>query len=215
MVRRWKDPVSALTHLVGALASVVGLVALLVVGRGSVRHVVAFAIFGASLVLLYTASTLYHALRLSERGTRIMRRIDHTMIFVLIAGTYTPFALIPLYGPWGWSILCTIWGLALAGFFLKLFWLEAPRWFSTLLYTLMGWLVVVAGVPLVRSAPMASLLWLLVGGIVYTVGAVFYAFKWPNPFPRRFGFHEIWHLMVMAGSVSHFWAIFHYLPALH
>lgn len=210
---RPRDPISALTHLVGALLSVAGLILLVYRGAttGTAWHVVSFSIFGASLILLYTASTLYHWLQVSEEARRVLRRIDHMMIFVLIAGTYTPILLVPLRGAWGWSLFGVIWGLALAGLVLKIFWLEAPRWLNTLLYIGMGWLVVVAAVPLVNRVPPPGLIWLLAGGLFYTAGAVLYALKWPNPFPRVFGFHEIWHLFVMAGSFSHFWSIFRHL----
>lgn len=211
-----KDPVSAFTHLVGALLSVVGLALLVHAGlvRGNAWHVVSFAIFGTSLILLYTASTVYHWLRVSERVGLVLRRLDHIMIFVLIAGTYTPYCLTVLRGPWGWTLFGVIWGLALAGLVVKLLWMKAPRWLSTALYVGMGWLVVVAAVPLVRAVP-GGFAWLLAGGLFYTVGAVLYATKWPNPFPKVFGFHEIWHLFVMAGSAAHFWGVYRYLPFVH
>lgn len=208
---RLKDPASAITHLVGAVLSVVGLAVLVTLAaqRGTPWHVVSFAIFGASLVLLYTASTIYHSLRVSPRATTALRKLDHSMIFVLIAGTYTPFTLLPLRGPWGWSLLGVAWGAALLGILVKLLWLEAPRWLYTLVYILMGWMVVIALGPLVRTAPVPATVWLGVGGLFYTVGAVLYATRWPNPWPGKFGFHEIWHLFVMAGSVAHFTAVLH------
>ena len=210
---RLRDPVSGLTHLVGALASVVGLIVLVyrAVHQGTAWHVVSFAIFGASLILLYSASALYHLLPLSEQGTRTLRRIDHIMIFVLIAGTYTPFCLLPLRGAWGWSLFGAAWGLAVAGLVMTIFWLDAPRWISTAVYLAMGWVVVVAILPLLRTVPYGGLIWLMAGGLFYSGGAVIYAIKRPNPFPGVFGFHEIWHLFVMAGSFSHFWAIFRYV----
>lgn len=133
------------------------------------------------------------------------------MIFVLIAGTYTPVCLVVLRGPWGWSLLGTVWGLAVAGIVMKLFWMTAPRWLSTLLYILMGWLVVVAFVPLVEALPMQGILWLSAGGFFYTLGAVIYAIKRPNLVAGVFGFHELWHLFVMAGSFCHFWVMLHYV----
>ncbi|MGE5674504.1 MAG: PAQR family membrane homeostasis protein TrhA [Mycobacterium leprae] len=211
-----KDPVSALTHAVGALLSIAGLVGLLYVAvhAGTVWHVVSFAIFGASLILLYTASATYHWLNLSERVDLALRKVDHIMIFVLIAGSYTPFCLIALRGAWGWSIFGVIWGLTIGGLFMKLFWMQAPRWLYTGLYVAMGWLIVMAMKPLMAVLP-AGFLWLLIGGLFYTVGAVLYATKWPNPIPERFGFHEIFHLFIMAGSLAHFWAVIHFLPPLH
>lgn len=228
-----REPVSGLTHLAGAALSAVGLVALV---RAALRGagiatttvgaaaggrtvatgawpLVAVAIFGASLILLYTASSLYHLLPLSARGTLVLRRLDHMMIYVLIAGTYTPFCLISLRGrgAWGWSLFGTVWGLALAGVILKAVWINAPRWLSVAFYLGMGWLVVVAAGPLLRAVPAGGLEWLAIGGLFYTVGAVFYATKWPRLAPGVFGFHELWHLFVMAGSFSHFWAVYRFL----
>ena len=208
-----KDPVSGLTHMIGAALAVPGLVVLvyLAASYATTWHIVSFAIFGASLILLYTASTVYHSLDLSKRVTEILRRIDHMMIYILIAGTYTPICLVPLRGPWGWSIFGTILGIAVLGIIMKIFWLHAPRWSYTLFYLGMGWLAVIALPPLVRSMPVGGILWLLVGGVFYTIGAVIYALKRPNPIPGRFGFHEIFHLFVLAGSASHFWLMYRYV----
>ena len=204
-----REPASALTHLIGAILSVGALAALIYRGAvsGTAWHVVSFTVFGVSLIVLYTASTLYHGLALSPRAKLAFRRLDHMMIFVLIAGTYTPFCLVPLRGSWGWPLFGVIWGCAALGMIVKIFWMNAPRWLSLGLYLLMGWLVVVAAYPLSQSVTAASLTWLGVGGLLYTVGAVFYAVKWPSPWPGRFGFHEIWHLFVMAGSAAHFVAV--------
>ncbi|MBE3584392.1 MAG: hemolysin III family protein [Limnochordaceae bacterium] len=206
-----RDPVSGLTHLAGVFLSVIGLVLLVqeALARGTVWHLVAFTIFGVSLILLYSASSLYHLLPLSERGTKVLRYLDHSMIYVLITGTYVPFCLISLRGPWGWGVLGGIVGIAILGIVAKILWLQAPRWLYTGAYLLMSWLVLIPIVPLVRSVPAGGLQWLFIGGFFYTVGAVFYATKWPPG--RVFGFHEIWHLFVLAGSMSHFWAIYHYL----
>ena len=213
-----REPVSGLTHLAGAVLSAAGLVALVRAavrgtGGGGTWPLVAFLVFGVSLVLLYTASSLYHLLPLSTSGTLVLRRIDHMMIYVLIAGTYTPFCLISLRGrgAWGWGLFGAVWGLAVAGIILKAVWMRAPRWLSTGFYLGMGWLVVVAIGPLLRSVPAGGLEWLAVGGLLYTVGAVFYATKWPRLVPGVFGFHEVWHLFVLAGSFSHFWAVYRFL----
>lgn len=203
---RLKDPGSALTHLVGALLSVAGLVRMLT-QAGDPWTIVSLTVFGISLIALYTASTLYHSLTLGPKGTLALRKVDHMMIFLLIAGTYTPFCLLPLRGAWGWSILAAIWTCAAAGMLVKLFWMGAPRWLSTAFYVIMGWLIVVAIYPLSQAVAPGSLVWLVTGGLLYTVGALLYATKWPNPWPGRFGFHEIWHLFVMAGSGAHFLAV--------
>ncbi|NPV70088.1 MAG: hemolysin III family protein [Firmicutes bacterium] len=204
-----REPASALTHLIGALLSIGGLVALIYKGAvyGTAWHVVSFTVFGVSLILLYTASTLYHGLALSARARLALRKLDHMMIFLLIAGTYTPFCLVPLRGAWGWPLFGVVWGCAALGMIVKLFWMNVPRWLSTGFYLLMGWLVLVAAYPLSRAVTTASLAWLVAGGLLYTIGAVFYAAKWPSPWPGRFGFHEIWHLFVMAGSSAHFVAV--------
>lgn len=212
-----KEPASALTHLAGALLAVVGTIVLVYQGvmYGTVWHVVSFAVFGASLILLYTASTLYHALDVSPKANLALRRVDHTMIFLLIAGTYTPFCLLPLRGAWGWSLFGAIWGCAAVGMVVKNFWMSAPRWLYTGFYVLMGWLVIVAIYPLAQRVLPVSLIWLIFGGLSYTVGAVLYATKWPNPWPGKFGFHEIWHLFVMGGSIAHFAAVFYLLAPRH
>lgn len=206
---RLKDPISALTHIIGAAASVVGLIALVnrASQRGTIWDVVSFAVFGVSLILLYSASSIYHALRVGPKATLALRKMDHMMIFVLIAGTYTPFTLGPLRGPWGWSLFAAVWGCVVAGIVVKLFWMGAPRWLSTAFYVLMGWFIIIAIYPMSKVVVPAVLVWLITGGVIYTVGAVLYATKWPNPRPGVFGFHEIWHLFVMAGSAAHFAAV--------
>lgn len=201
-----REPGSALTHLAGVVLSLLGLVVL--VWRAALfagaRHIVAFAIFGASLLLLYTASTLYHALRVPERIIRILRKLDHMMIYVLIAGTYTPICLIALKGAWRWALLGTVWGLAALGMVFKgVSGFRIPRWLSTGLYLAMGWMAVVAIAPLTKSLPLVGVVWLLAGGLLYSVGAVFYALKWPV-LTRSFGFHELFHLFVLAGSIAHY-----------
>lgn len=216
MIQRLREPVNALTHLFGAFLSAGGLALLLYwsAQRGTGYDVFACALFGASLILLYTASGLYHALRVSARGLLWLRRLDHMAIYLLIAGTYAPFCLGPLRGPWGWSLFAAIWGLALLGILVKLFWIDAPRWLNVSFYVLMGWLVVVAFYPLAQSVPSASLRWLVAGGLIYTMGAVVYGAKWPR-LPalakRGFGFHELWHLFVLGGSISHFLAVYYLL----
>lgn len=214
---RLKDPVSGLSHLLGVFLSILGLVLLVTFGarQGTAWHVVSFSIFGASLILLYLASTLYHLLPLSPEGTRVLRTIDHMMIYVLISGTYTPVCLIALRGAWGWTLFSVIWALAILGMVLKLFWLEAPRWLYTLFYVGMGWLAVIAFVPLLRAIPLQGVLWLLLGGVLYSAGALLYGLKWPRGIPGWFGFHEIFHLFIMAGSFSHFWMMWRYILPLN
>lgn len=208
-----KDPISGLSHLGGALLSIAGLVLLVcyAVRYGTAKHIAAFAIFGASLILLYSSSAVYHLARVPEKIGAILRRIDHMMIYVLIAGTYTPICLIALTGAWGLSLLITIWVLAVAGIIMTVVWFGAPRWLTTAVYLLMGWLVIIAFFPLVHVLPIGGVTWLIIGGLLYTVGAIIYGCKWPRLNSSWFGFHEIFHFFVIGGSLGHFWLMFRYL----
>ena len=202
--------------MVGGLLASVGMVVLLVkaANAGRVDQIVAFGIFGFSLIALYTASALYHLLPLSPPGVARLRRVDHMMIFVLIAGTYTPFCLLALDGVWRAGLLALVWGLALCGILLKYLWMEAPRWLSVALYMGMGWTAVVAAPSLLQAIPSRGVAWILGGGLVYSTGAIIYGLRRPNPMPGVFGFHEVWHLFVMVGSACHFWAVLHYVAPL-
>ncbi len=210
---RLPDPMSGLTHFIGIILAAIGLVILLT-RRGqafTTGHAVGFAVFGGAMVMLYTCSTLYHWLPLTGRHRAFFRRLDHMMIFIFIAASYTPICLVTLRGVWGWSILGTVWGIAVAGLMMKLFWLEAPRVLYTLIYVLMGWVIVVGIWPLSRALAWPGLMWMAAGGVCYTVGAGIYAAKRPNPWPRLFGFHEIFHVLVMLGSLAHFWMHYRYV----
>lgn len=213
MGKVFREPVSGFTHMAGAIFSLVGLIFLLVqsVQQGGPMHIIAFTIFGLSLILLYTASTLYHLLPLSEKGIRTFKKIDHMMIFVLIAGTYTPVCLLALEGWWRTGMLIGIWSFALGGVFLKAFWINAPRWFSTGVYLLMGWLVVVAIIPIYRALSFGGFFYLFLGGLFYSVGAIIYGLKRPNITTEHFGFHEIFHIFVMLGSLFHFFLMYFYI----
>ena len=194
---------NTLTHGIGLALSVTGLAVLVTLTglRAGVWEVTSTAIFGATLVLLYTSSTLYHCFR-AEQVKRLLRKIDHAAIFLLIAGTYTPFLLVNLRGPWGWSLFGVIWVLAVAGVALKFWFTGRAKVLSTLLYLAMGWLVVIAFGPLQRAVPPAGLWLLVAGGLSYTLGTVFYLW-------RRLPYHHaVWHLFVLGGSVCHFFAVF-------
>lgn len=216
MKKRLREPVSGLTHLAGVLLAVAGLVVLLSTAAGAGRpdQILAFGIFGCSLIALYSASALYHLLPLSPPSVARLRRVDHMTIFVLIAGTYTPVCLLALDGGWRLGLLGLIWGLALCGVLLKLLWMEAPRWLSVVLYLVMGWLAVVAASAIFRAVPAGGIVWLLAGGVVYSVGALIYGFRHPDPVPGKFGFHELWYLFVLAGSACHFWAMLRFISPL-
>lgn len=215
MITRLREPMNGLTHCLGAVFAAIGAILLIirVAAPPLPWHIVCFAIFGTAMVLLYTASTLYHWLPLSPAGQKVWRRIDHCMIFVYIAATYTPICLLALGGAWGWSLFGTAWGVALFGVFVKLYWLHAPRWLSTSLYVGMGWMVLVGIYPLVQSLPTPALWWLVAGGVCYTLGAVIYACKWPN-LCRWLGFHELFHIFVMAGSLCHYVVMYSYVSVL-
>lgn len=196
---------NSVTHGLGVVLGVAGLVLLVVVAQhGDAWQIVSTAIFGTPLVLLYSVSTLYHSLR-GERLRQVLKKFDHAAIFLLIAGTYTPFLLVTLCGPWGWSLFGVIWGLAAAGVTLK-FWLAGRfRLGSTLLYIAMGWLVMVAIKPLVSALPVGGLKLLVAGGLCYTGGSAFYLWK------RLPYHHAIWHLCVLGGSACHWAAVFVYI----
>jgi hemolysin III len=214
--KRLREPVNGLTHAAGGVLAFVGLFVLVAsaASAGRMDQIVAFGIFGISLVALYIASSLYHLLPLSPAGVARLRKLDHVAIFVLIAGTYTPFCLLALDGGWRWGVLAIAWGLALCGASLKLLWMEAPRCLSVLLYLGMGWVAVAAVPALLRTLPAGGMAWVLAGGLTYSAGALVYGLKRPNPIPGAFGFHELWHLFVVAGSACHFWAVLRYLVPL-
>jgi hemolysin III len=200
---RLREPVNGVSHLIGLVLACAGTILLLRLARGT-AETVAFGIYGATLILLYGASTLYHTLHLPERPLRALRTLDHIAIYFLIAGTYTPLAVITLHGTLGWSLLSVVWLIAVAGIPFKLFFLDAPVWLSTATYLGMGYLALLAVVPIAQAVSLTGLVWLVAGGIAYTIGAVIYARQRPDPFPGRFGHHEIWHLLVIAGSACHF-----------
>jgi hemolysin III len=200
---RIREPFNGVSHLVGLVLACAGSWALLRWANGP-WETAAFTIYGGTLILLYGISFLYHSLPVAGLSLKALRTLDHIAIYFLIAGTYTPVALITLHNPLGWSLLAAVWLIALAGIPFKLFYLDAPVWLSTGIYLAMGYLALVAIGPLVQAVSLTGLLWLVAGGLAYTVGAVIYSNRRPDPFPGRFGHHEIWHLFVMAGSACHF-----------
>lgn len=208
-----REPGSAITHYIGMMMAVIAATPLLIKAAFSPHSgsLPAMSIFILSMVLLYAASATYHSVNLSGKALQLFRKIDHMMIFVLIAGTYTPVCLIILDGPLGYTLLAVVWGIALFGILLKFFWITCPKWFSSLIYIAMGWVCLGVFGTLWDVLPHAAFLWLLAGGIIYTVGGVIYALKLPifNGKHKYFGSHEIFHLFVMAGSICHF--IFMYL----
>jgi hemolysin III len=190
-------------HGAAAVAAPFGLVALLIIARSPSAYAGA-AIFASSLILLYGTSATYHLVRWRPRPAGVMERIDHSMIFVLIAGTYTPFCLVVLSPAWGIPMLSVVWSLAAAGILLQVCWRAAPRWVSVGSYIVLGWTGVVAASQVVASLPLTALCLLIAGGILYSAGALVYATRRPDPFPRTFGYHEVFHVFVIAGTLLHF-----------
>ncbi|MDO5425119.1 MAG: hemolysin III family protein [Eubacteriales bacterium] len=215
---RLKDPGSAITHFIGMLMAIFAATPLLIKAmREPDRiHVISLAIFIGSMILLYAASTIYHSLDLSEKANRILRKIDHMMISVMIAGSYTPVCLIVLRGKVGYTLCALVWGIAIVGILVKAFWINCPKWFSSALYIGMGWLCVIAFTQLINSLSPAAFGWLLAGGLIYTVGGIIYALKLPifNSKHKAFGSHEIFHLFVMGGSVCHFVLMYVYVAGM-
>lgn len=200
--RTLEEIANTVTHGIGLLLSIAGFVVLLVFAilRGTAWHVVACSIYGATLICLYSASTLYHV-AVSARLKRALRIFDHSAIYLLIAGTYTPFLLLNLRGPWGWSLFGAIWGLALAGILFKFWFVGHWEHLSTAIYVLMGWLALIATKPVLAHVPSTTLLWLLAGGLFYSGGVIFYVWK------RLPYSHAVWHVFVLAGSTCHYFAV--------
>ncbi|MDO5146015.1 MAG: hemolysin III family protein [Eubacteriales bacterium] len=216
MTTRLKDPGSAITHLIAMGGAIICAFPLLFKAVKSHQEAAVFsmAVFIGSMILLYGASSLYHSLDISTRVNLLFRRIDHAMIFVLIAGSYTPVCLLALPRSSGIPLLFLVWGIAIGGIGLKIFIINCPHWVSSLMYIAMGWICVLVFKPLLASLPAGAFGWLLSGGIVYTVGGILYGLKLPvfQKLPKNFGSHEIFHLFVMGGSFCHF--IFMYLYLL-
>ena len=208
-----REPGSAITHFIAMMMAVFASVPLLIKAgiQSGQENLLAMAIFMGSMILLYGASATYHSVDLTGRSLRIFRKLDHMMIFVLIAGSYTPVCLIVLGGKLGYTLLALVWGIAAVGMLVKAFWITCPKWFSSIIYIAMGWVCVLVFGPLLNTLSTPAFLWLLAGGIIYTVGGVIYALKLPifNSKHKSFGSHEVFHLFVMGGSICHF--IFMYL----
>lgn len=204
-------PWSAITHGVGVVLGILGAVLLILraVALGGSLRIAVCAIYGASMIGLYTASTLYHCVNTSVRGRMNLRRYDHASIYLLIAGSYTPICLLGLKGTLGWTLFGVIWALAAAGIVLSVVWIMAPRWLTAGIYLFMGWMAVFAIYPLSRTLPAQGMALLLAGGLLYTAGGVLYALKWPGRNNPRFGCHEIFHVFILLGSAVHFFLMYH------
>lgn len=200
-----REPGSAITHFIACLTAAIAASPLLMKAQSGITTL-SLTVFIASMILLYGASALYHSINVSGKILRIFRKLDHMMIFVLIAGSYTPVCLIVLGGSMGYALLALVWGVAIAGMLVKALWITCPKWFSSLIYIAMGWLCLLVFGTLWDALPHAAFGWLLAGGIIYTIGGVIYALKLPvfNALHKYFGSHEIFHLFVMGGSICHF-----------
>ena len=199
-------PWSAITHGAGAVLALLGTVLLLfqAAALGKWLHFGLFAVYGLSMVCLYTASTLYHCLNVSVPGRLALRKYDHCSIYLLIAGSYTPLCLTVLRNTGGVPLVIAVWTLAVAGIVLTIAKLGIPRWLTSAIYLFMGWLAIFAIVPIYHALPAGGFAWLLAGGLLYTVGGVLYAVKWPGRNNPRFGCHEIFHVFILLGSIAHF-----------
>ncbi len=208
-----REPGSAITHFIGMMMAIIAATPLLVKAAVDADHIVfiALTVFIGSMIALYGASALYHSVTVKDNILKVFRKLDHMMIFVLIAGSYTPVCLVILGDRRGYMLLATVWGIAIAGMLIKLCWITCPKWFSSILYIAMGWACLAVFGTLWNTLSRSAFLWLLAGGIFYTVGGVIYALKLPifNAKHKNFGSHEVFHLFVMAGSICHF--IFMYL----
>ena len=206
-----RDPVSGLTHLGAAFFSVLGLIALIIIGWGESAKLISLIVYGISLILMFSASATYHMTIASPKVTEILRKVDHSAIYLLIAGTYTPFCINAFSGFWKWGLLSIIWALALIGVGIKIFILRAPRWVNAGVYLIMGWLVIAATGEILDKLPVGALTWLIAGGLIYTFGAIIYITKKFDFKPGVFGFHEVWHIFVILAAVAHFISILVYI----
>ena len=207
MFKNIREPVNSLTHWVAAFLALIGLIALLLVGWGTPAKVISLVIYGLSLIFLFSASATYHTVNRKDKVLEIFRKVDHAAIFLLIAGTYTPFCVIAFSGFWQWGMLSILWSLALIGIIVKIFYIRSPRWLNAGIYVIMGWLGIAAAGQIFNALPVWVITWLVVGGVIYTLGAIVYSTKIFNFVPGVFGFHEIWHVFVILAAMAHFIAV--------
>ena len=207
MLKKLREPVNSLTHWAGAILALIGLIALLIVGWSTPAKIISLMIYGLSLIAMFSASATYHMVRAKDKVLLILRKLDHSAIYLLIAGTYTPFCINAFDGFWKWGMLSIIWTLAVVGIIIKVFYIKAPRWLNAGIYVVMGWLCVGASGQMLSTLPTWVFGWLLAGGVIYTLGAVVYSTKLFNFKPGVFGFHEVWHIFVMLAAAAHYVAV--------
>jgi hemolysin III len=201
---KFREPVSALTHLSTAAAALIGTILLLIFGQGDLVIKLSLLIYGISLVLMFASSGVYHGVVAETRVIQRLRKMDHSAIYLLIAGSYTPICLYFFQGFWQWGMLAIIWGFGIIGIVVKLFVINAPRWITAGVYLVMGWLSIMAVQEIIRTMPPAAIFWLITGGLFYSIGAIIYITKKMDLIPGVFGFHEVWHIFVILGALSHF-----------
>ncbi|MGG3450334.1 PAQR family membrane homeostasis protein TrhA [Domibacillus aminovorans] len=209
-----REPINALTHLAGAILSVAALIAMVIKAAFTIESaaaITAVTIFGVSLILLYSASAAYHSVIARDTVIAFFRRLDHSMIFILIAGSYTPFCLISLNNTTGWTLFCIVSAIAVFGVIFKMVWFNCPRWLSTALYIVMGWMAIFIFSPLASNMESAGLLLLVVGGVLYTIGGIIYGLKPKWLQFKQMGFHEIFHIFILLGSLAHFLSVYVYV----
>jgi len=214
MLSKFRQPVSGLTHLAGAVSAVIGQVVLLTQSGNQIFERMSLLVYTASLFLMFMSSSIYHLVYSSPKVTGVLRQLDHAAIYLLIAGTYTPFCIIAFDGFWRWGMLTIIWSLAFIGIFVKIWMIQAPRWITAGVYVIMGWLCLFAIREMLLNLSPQTIGWLLAGGIIYTIGAVVYITRRMDFIPNEFGFHEVWHIFVMLGAAAHFVAVYSLLQTV-
>ncbi|HJV44758.1 MAG TPA: hemolysin III family protein [Bacillota bacterium] len=208
---KMKDPASTITHFIPFLAGIVGLVFFIIQSSHSLSKLITTTIFGIGIIVLYGASSMYHWIRTTPEKELVLRKLDHGAIFLLISSTYTPIIYFGLDGAWKWSILSVVWSIAILGMVMKIWVMNLPRWISTALYLGLGWIAVIPLYKLIQNLPLGAIILLLAGGILYTIGGVVYGTKKLNFFPNRFGFHEIFHIFVALGTLSHYFMVYFFI----
>lgn len=211
MVLKMKEPVNTWTHFVLFMAAIVGLVFLIILSKNNISKLITMTVYGVSMILLYGASSLYHWIRTTPQKELILKKMDHIAIYLLIAGSYTPVFYYGLEGAWRWTMLSVVWSLAIIGMILKIWFIHAPRYVSSAFYVSLGWIAIVPFLQLIKNLPIGAIILMAAGGVTYTVGAIIYATKICDFFPKRFGFHEIFHLFIGAGTIVHYIMILIYI----
>lgn len=211
MTLKMKEPVNTWTHFILFMAAIVGLVFLVLLSKNNTSKLITMTIYGVSMIMLYGASSLYHWVKTTPQKELILKKVDHIAIYFLIAGSYTPVFYYGLEGAWRWAMLATVWILAIIGMALKIWFIHAPRYVSSAFYVSLGWIALVPFLQLIKNLPMGAIILMAVGGVVYTMGAVIYATKIFDFFPKRFGFHEVFHLFIGAGSIVHYLMVLIYI----